>query len=166
MSSFRCRNLSYLVFALAAACGDGDSVATVGTPAEINPGEDAIVQQDNDKDQDEDTDQEEKVAVEPDAIGLPCEIKSFLTMHCQGCHGAEAKNGTPLLTRENLQAAAKKDPELMVAERAALRMVDAEKPMPPAAKNDRINSDDLAVWMKYLDDGMPAGRCDEPPAAP
>lgn len=161
MSLSRYRNLSYVVLLLASACGDGDAVGSVGAPAEINPGEDAIVQQDNDKDQDEDSDQDEKVTVEPDAIGLPCEIKAFLAQHCQGCHGAEAKNGTPLLTHENLLAAAKKDPQLMVAERAALRMVDPEKPMPPAAKNDRISSEDLAKWLNYVDSGMAAGRCDE-----
>jgi mono/diheme cytochrome c family protein len=151
MSLSRYRNLSFAALLLAAACGDGDALHhVVDAPAEVDPGEDEIVQQDD-----------QKVAVEPDAIGLPCDIKAFLAQHCQGCHGAEAKNGTPLLTRENLVAASKKDAALMVGDRIVMRMADAEKPMPPAAKNDRIGGDDLAMFLHWVDDDMPAGRCDQ-----
>jgi hypothetical protein len=154
MSLSRYRNLSCVVVLLASACGDGDSIhQNIGDPAEVDPGENEIVQE-------EPKDEEAVTPVEPDAIGLSCDVKAFLAMHCQGCHGAEAKNGTPLLTHDNLLAASKKDPTRMVAQRMALRMVDGEKPMPPAAKNDHVNSTDLAMFLGWLDLGMPAGRCD------
>jgi mono/diheme cytochrome c family protein len=147
----RCRNLSYVVLLLAAACGDGDpSQQNRGAPAEVvEPGEDEILQDDV-----------QKVAVEPDAIGLPCDVKAFLALHCQGCHSAEAKNGTPLLTHENLVTVSKKDPAALIAERMIARMSDSEKPMPPAAKNDRVNSSDLAMFLAWVDLDMPKGRCD------
>jgi mono/diheme cytochrome c family protein len=153
MSLSRCRNLSYVVLLLAAACGDGDpSHQNLGAPAEVvEPGEDEIVQDDDQK----------VVAVEPDAIGLSCDVKAFLATHCQGCHGAEAKNGTPLLTHNNLVAASKKDPTALVADRMIMRMIDSEKPMPPVAKNDRIASTDLAMFLAWVDLDMPKGRCDQ-----
>jgi mono/diheme cytochrome c family protein len=152
MSLSRYRNLSLIVGLLVSACGDGDPLHhVVDAPSEIaEPGEDEILQQDD-----------QKVAVEPDAIGLPCDVKEFLMLHCQGCHSAEAKNGTPLLTHENLVAMAKKDPALMVGERAILRLMDKEKPMPPVAKNDPISADDLAMLSAWVDADMPAGRCDK-----
>ena len=122
----------------------------VGAPAEVvEPGEDEILQDDD-----------RKVAVEPDAIGLPCDVKAFLALHCQSCHGAEGKGGTSLMNHENLVAAAKKDPALMVADRALLRMVDSEKPMPPAAKNDAVSPSDLALFTAWVNLDMPKGRCD------
>lgn len=155
MSLSRYRNLSFAAFLLAAACGDGDPLRHMDdAPAEVDPGENEIVQEEVPADQPE-------VAVVPDAIGLPCDVKAFLALHCQGCHSAEAKNGTPLLTRENLVAASKKDPTLMVGERAIMRMIDAEKPMPPAAKNDRIVQADLEMFSGWLMAEMPAGRCDQ-----
>jgi mono/diheme cytochrome c family protein len=153
MSLSRYRNLSYLLVALAAACGDGDPLRpAVVQPEVADPNEDAIIEQEP---------EEEPVAVEPDEIGLPCDVKAFVALHCQGCHGAEAKNGTPLLTHENLVAASKKDPTLMVAERMVLRMTDPDKPMPPAAKNDHVGAEDLGMFSAWIDSGMPAGRCDE-----
>jgi hypothetical protein len=155
MSSSLSQKLSFVVLALASACGDGDGVQQgLGDPAELEPGSDEIVQDD------------EKVAPEPepvvpDEIGLPCDVKAFLALHCQGCHGAEAKNGTSLLTYENLSTAAKKDAAVWVADRALLRMSETEKPMPPASKNDRVTDADLAMFTAWLDDGMPKGRCDE-----
>jgi mono/diheme cytochrome c family protein len=115
----------------------------------MEPGEGEILEDDT-----------QKVAVEPDAIGLPCDVKAFLATHCQGCHGAEAKNGTPLLTHENLSAGSKKDPTTSVADRMIRRMIETEKPMPPAAKNDRVNSTELAMFLAWVDLGMPKGRCD------
>jgi hypothetical protein len=156
MSLSRYRSVSYLVFVLASACGDGDQIQDVNAPSEVDPGEDAILQEEEQKEP-----EPEPVVVEPDEIGLPCDVKAFLALHCQGCHGAEAKNGTPLLKHENLLAASKKDPNLIVAERMMLRMVDAEKPMPPAAKNDHVGPEDLGMFQAWVEAGMPAGRCDE-----
>lgn len=121
-----------------------------------------------DEKQDESKD-DEKVAEEPDALGLPCNVKEFLAMNCQRCHGAEAKNGTPLLSRDNLLAVAKKDPNATVVQRALLRMVETEKPMPPAGKGDRVSEANLEMFTAWVDEGMPAGHCDQeftPPAPP
>ena len=150
MSSSRYRRLSYAVLLIAVACGDGDQLRQdLEDPSEVaEPGEGAIVQ-------------EEPEPELPDEIGLPCDVKAFLAKNCQGCHGAEAKNGTPLLTRDNLLTASKKDPMRKVAERMALRMSDKEKPMPPMGKGEPVASADLEMFLAWLDSSMPAGRCDQ-----
>jgi mono/diheme cytochrome c family protein len=151
MSLSRYRSLSFAAFLLAAACGDGDPLHhMVDAPAELDPGEGEIVQGDD-----------QKIAEEVDPVGLPCNIKAFLAQHCQGCHTAEAKNGTPLLTRDNLVAMSVKDPNAQVGARAVMRMFNMAKPMPPAAKNDRISEADFAMFLGWVQADMPAGSCNE-----
>ena len=145
MSLSRVRTVSFVALFLLAACGDGDPAAPA--PQDVAPGEDAIVQ-------------EHPAPVVPDAVGLPCDVKAALATNCARCHGADAKNGTTLLTRDDLLAASKKDPTQMVAERVAVRISDKEKPMPPIGKSEPMSSADYETLMAWLDDGMPAGRCD------
>ena len=156
MSLSRYRNLSFVALLLAAACGDGDHGPDV--PDFIAPSEDEIVQE-------EETAPVEPAPVEPapvaqDPVGLSCEVKDFLAKHCQGCHGAEAKNGTSLLTLESLRGVSKKDPNASVAKRALTRMMDPMKPMPPASKTERPSEAEFAMFLGWIDADMPAGRCD------
>jgi mono/diheme cytochrome c family protein len=97
---------------------------------------------------------------EPDAIGLPCEVKRVLWTRCQGCHGVDAKNGTPLLSRDNLMAISKKDPMLTVIERALMRTTAVDKPMPPTGKGDPLTAEELFALNDWLEHGAQAGRCD------
>lgn len=104
-----------------------------------------------------------------DELGLPCDVKQFLQVNCQKCHGAEAKNGTPLLSRDNLMVEAKKDPTVPVVQRMLMRMSATDKPMPPMGKGDPVSEANLEMFTGWVDNGMPAGHCDEdfaPPAAP
>lgn len=147
MSQSRYRNLSFVALLLAAACGDGDHTPSPSAPEFIEPSEDEIVN-------------EEKAAEEePAAPGLPCDVQAFLAKYCQGCHGAEAKNGTPLLTLENLRGVSKKDPDATVAKRSVMRMLDAVKPMPPASKTDRPTEAEFVMFVKWLEADMPGDGC-------
>jgi mono/diheme cytochrome c family protein len=147
MSLSRYRNLSFVALLLAAACGDGDPGPSLDTAEVIAPSEDEIVQE------------EEPEGEEPDAVGLPCDVQTFLAKHCQGCHGAEAKNGTSLLTRESLRGASKKDPNATVAKRALMRMIDGPKPMPPASKTDRPSEAEYLMFLAWVEADMPEGSC-------
>lgn len=150
MSLSRCRKLSFVAsLLLAAACGDGDHGPNA--PDYIAPSEDEIIQEEEPA---------PAPAPEPDPVGLSCEVKDFLAKHCQACHGAEAKNGTSLLTLESLRGVSKKDPEASVAKRALTRMMDTMKPMPPAAKTERPSEAELEMFLDWVDAEMPAGRCD------
>jgi len=152
MSLSRYRNLSLsALLLLSAACGDGDRGPA--TPDFIAPSEDEIVQE-------EEPAPEPEPEPEPDPVGLPCEVKDFLAKHCQGCHGAEAKNGTSLLTLESLRGVSKKDPNAPVAKRALTRMMDPMKPMPPASKTERPSEAEFAMFLDWVDADMPEGRCD------
>ncbi len=149
MSLSRCRNLSFVAsLLLSAACGDGDHGPA--TPDFVAPSEDEIVQEEP----------EPEPEPKPDPVGLSCEVKDFLAKHCQGCHGAEAKNGTSLLTLESLRGGSKKDPNTAVAKRALTRMMDTMKPMPPASKTERPSEAEFAMFLDWVDADMPAGRCD------
>jgi len=156
MSLSRYRGLSCAVLLFAAACGDGDPVGhVVDTPAaEVDPSENEIIQEESTPEEPE-TEQAE----EEDPVALPCEIKAFLTQYCQGCHGAEAKNGTPLLSLENLHAKSKKSEAQTVGARAIARMIDMQRPMPPAAKAVRPSEADFAMFFAWVEADMPAGHC-------
>jgi mono/diheme cytochrome c family protein len=151
MSPSRYRNLSFVALLLAAACGDQDHGPD--RPEVVAPSEAEIVQ--------EEEPAEEPAKIAPDEVGLPCEVKEFLAKHCQGCHGAQAKNGTALLTLDNLLGTSKKDPDANVATRALVRMMDTAKPMPPAAKMERPSEAELEMFLAWFEADMPAGRCDE-----
>jgi hypothetical protein len=99
---------------------------------------------------------------EPDEIGLSCAVKELLVARCQGCHAADAKNGTPLLTRDNLLAEAKKDPTAKVIERVLLRVTATDKPMPPVGKGEPLSADEVSTLRSWFEQGALAGRCDGP----
>jgi mono/diheme cytochrome c family protein len=154
MSLSRVGSLSALFILLAGGCAEsGPAQPSVqDTPIEVA---DAPAEDDNKE--------------VPDAVGLPCNVKEFLAMNCQRCHGADAKNGTPLLTRDHLLEMAKKDPNAMVVERMLLRMSASEKPMPPVGKGDPVSAGNLEMFTAWVDEGLPAGHCDQeftPPTPP
>ena len=141
------------------ACDDGGEPdrAQGSSPIEANPA--------SDDQPPEEEDAAEPLAPEPeppDEIGLPCAVKTLLAARCQGCHGLDAKNGTPLLTREHLLAESKKDATVTVIERALLRVTASEKPMPPVGKGEPLMADELATLRTWFEQGKQAGRCDGP----
>jgi mono/diheme cytochrome c family protein len=123
-------------------------------------GEEALAGEESEAADEEDAGSE-PAPEEADAVGLPCEVKAVFSAHCHACHGLDAKNGTPLLTRDDLLATSKKDPAMTVVERALLRAAASEKPMPPMGKGEPLNEQQLSVIRDWVEQGSEAGRCDE-----
>src|SRR5690349_6708354 len=100
--------VSYGIALLLVACDDGGGPmrAEVTSGASATPSDEESFESAEAEDgEEEDAGSEADAAPqEPDAVGLPCAVKMVFVEHCQGCHGADAKNGTPLLTRDNLLA--------------------------------------------------------------
>jgi hypothetical protein len=92
--------------------------------------------------------------------GLPCEINALLK-RCQGCHSAQAKNGTSLITHANLMAPSKSDNSVAVWSKALERMASSEKPMPPMGRGQPVTEEELATFEAWVNDGAPAERCDD-----
>lgn len=147
--------------ALLAACDDGGGPQRVeqSSSATATPAAD-----DGERAKDEPREDEEAAgepsSEQPDEVGLPCDVKQLLAERCQGCHAADAKNGTPLMNRENLLAAAKKDATMKVIERVLLRVVASEKPMPPLGKGEPLTAAEVATLRAWFEQGATAGRCD------
>jgi hypothetical protein len=97
---------------------------------------------------------------EDKGAGLPCAIEKLLQTRCQGCHGAMAKNGVPLMTLEHLMAPAKVDANVPVFERVLARVMSPERPMPPTGKGMPVTKEELALLQAWIDDGTPAEHCE------
>lgn len=91
---------------------------------------------------------------------LPCEVEAILVTNCQKCHGAAAKNGVPLLTRDNLLAPSPKDPTANVITRVLIRAAALEKPMPPVGKGEPLSEADRAVLESWVAQLSPEGNCE------
>ncbi len=141
------------------ACGEDGGPKPV---EQSSSGAAATAPDDEEQADDEEQGDPEPSAPEPDEIGLSCAVKELLAARCQGCHAADAKNGTPLLTRDDLLAEAKKDPTVKVIERVLVRVTAADKPMPPAGKGEPLTADEVATLRAWFEQGAPAGRCDGP----
>jgi mono/diheme cytochrome c family protein len=100
-------------------------------------------------------------AGESEGTGLPCEVEALLKMHCQGCHGPQAKNGVPLTTFAQLSAASKGYPDETIAERALTRMSSSERPMPPTGKGTPVSADEAAAFAAWIDHGAALEQCEE-----
>lgn len=165
MSTNRVVFASYGIALLMLACNAGGAPdrAEAISAVDTSPAPDSPEQADGDE---QAVDGDEAPAtpepVQPDAVGLPCTLKALLATRCQGCHAADAKNGTPLLTRDNLLAVSKKDATMKVIERALLRATATEKPMPPVGKGEPLTQDELSILRDWLEQGTQAERCDEP----
>lgn len=89
--------------------------------------------------------------------GLPCDVAKVLANNCTSCHGRtlEGDAETRLLSRDDLRATFKGH---VVGELSLERIFDPDSPMPP---DSSISEDEIAVFQKWVDDGMPAGSCGE-----
>jgi mono/diheme cytochrome c family protein len=99
-------------------------------------------------------------AVVPVESQLPCDVEEVLATHCQKCHGATAKNGVPLLTRDNLLKASPKYPTDSVITRVLVRSAAVEMPMPPVGKGEPLTEEDRAVLEAWVNAQSPAGNCE------
>lgn len=124
----------------------GQSEADAGSAPETDAGEQDAGEQD--------------AGEEGNDKGMPCEVELLLKTRCQGCHSAQAKNGVPLMTLENLMAPSKADPNTPVFARAAARMSNAERPMPPMGKGMPVTTEELALFQAWIDQGTPADGCE------
>ncbi|HVH47627.1 MAG TPA: hypothetical protein VM925_35070 [Labilithrix sp.] len=87
--------------------------------------------------------------------GLPCEIAALIEKHCAACHASPPRTGakTVLTSREALLASWEGRPLGVVS---VERMRDVASPMPPEGL---LSEADVAMFAKWVDDGMPEGTC-------
>ncbi len=98
--------------------------------------------------------------------GMPCEVAVPLTVHCITCHGADFGPPVPypLLTRDQLAAAAPGFAGQTVADRCVARMKAAASPMPPGPLPP-VPAADIAAFEAWIAAGLPAGTCADLPDA-
>ncbi|CAN5754118.1 hypothetical protein BH11MYX3_BH11MYX3_38650 [soil metagenome] len=91
---------------------------------------------------------------------FPCEVAEVLAT-CWGCHTSPPRGGAPMsLTRiEDLAATSGVQPGASVAQRALMRMRQADRPMPPAGA-PRPAAAGIERFAAWVASGMPAGSCD------
>jgi mono/diheme cytochrome c family protein len=99
-------------------------------------------------------------AAEPVPSQLPCAVEEVLAMHCQKCHSATAKNGVPLMTRDNLLKISPKYPTDSVITRVLVRSAAVEMPMPPIGKGEPLTEADRAVLENWVNQQSPIGSCE------
>ncbi len=94
------------------------------------------------------------------ASGLPCDVAQVLQNYCTSCHGNPPTNGAPipLVTYSDLTAKSSVDPTMTVAQRAVLRMQDAQRPMPPGA-GTTVAAADIATVQNWVTAGAAQGTC-------
>jgi hypothetical protein len=92
--------------------------------------------------------------------GLPCEIQTLVTSHCESCHGSPTSGGAPrsLVTYANLTASDPANPSLTEAQVALQRMQDNVAPMPPAPAT-RASSSEVSALQAWINSGYPKGSC-------
>jgi hypothetical protein len=90
------------------------------------------------------------------ATALPCDVADVLARRCQSCHARAPLAGVPmaLVSWEDLHAPAVTRPELYVRELAAMRVHDADNPMPP---NTPLPAAELATLDAWFDAGAERG---------
>ena len=87
------------------------------------------------------------------ALGLPCEIQRILKDKCQTCHGDPVAGAPmPLVSWANLQAESASKAGEKIWQRMRTRIMDTEKPMPPAAR-PQLSASDKATLEAYLKSG-------------
>jgi hypothetical protein len=86
-------------------------------------------------------------------------VLSVLQSKCWSCHG-DPPEGAPmaLVTRAELLTPSTKDPTKTYAERALVRMLDTNKPMPPKG-SPAASAADVAAIQKWVDGGRQGGTC-------
>lgn len=110
----------------------------------------------------------EVVEPEPEADGLPCDLKRLLRARCQSCHGAPPVGGAlvSLLTYADLTAPSKTLASVTVAARSLQRMNDGIVPMPPAPAS-HLTPAEIVPLQAWLAAGLPrATGCQDEPGQP
>ncbi|MDQ3366111.1 MAG: hypothetical protein M3680_11860 [Myxococcota bacterium] len=96
---------------------------------------------------------------------FPCEVAEVLAT-CWGCHSSPPKGGAPmsLVALADLRAMSTVQPAASLAERAVVRMRQADRPMPPVGlpRPSAAAIDAFAAWVTA---GTPPGSCEgvQPP---
>lgn len=85
---------------------------------------------------------------------LPCDVDELLAARCRSCHGNTPKYGAPmpLVTFEDLHAAARSTPGKKVYEVARDRVHDAVRPMPPQP-NPSLTAEEKGVLDAWIQGG-------------
>ncbi len=100
----------------------------------------------------------------PVGDGVPCDVAAVLSQSCTTCHaGTNASAGVDLTTYAALVAPSKVDPAVSVAQRASLRMKNAQNPMPTTGL---LPAADVAVLDQWIAAGTPKGTCSNPTMPP
>ena len=88
--------------------------------------------------------------------GIPCDVDAILAANCRKCHSDPPQYGAPmpLLTWDNLHAAAPSDASKHVYEMAAQKIADDAEPMPPPP-NARLSASDRSVVTAWAAAGAP-----------
>lgn len=93
------------------------------------------------------------------STGLPCDVEAVLQQSCLGCHGSSPQFGAPmpLVTYDDLMAAAPSDASRQVYELVGTRIHDDTKPMPPPP-NARLGAADSAAIDAWVAAGAPSSN--------
>lgn len=88
--------------------------------------------------------------------GLPCDVDKILADNCRKCHSAPPQYGAPmpLMTWDNLQAAAPSSESKKLFEMVADRIANDAKPMPPPP-NARLSEADRKKITDWIAAGTP-----------
>ena len=90
--------------------------------------------------------------------GLPCDVQSFLSDRCQGCHGSQLAGGAPIHLMTYSELTATNASGVLVAERCLERMKSASAQMPPAPAAT-ATSTEVAMFEAWVTAGTPPGDC-------
>ncbi len=96
--------------------------------------------------------------------GVPCDVAGVLAKSCTSCHsGATPSAGVDLTTYAALMAPSPADPSSSIIQRSALRMNDAQAPMPATGQ---LPAADIAIIEQWIAAGTPNGSCTNPTTPP
>lgn len=89
---------------------------------------------------------------------LPCDVKSILSDHCTGCHGATLAGGAPSHLASYGDLVARNLDGVPAAQRALDRMRNAARQMPPPPAT-AVTGAELATFQAWVSAGTPPGDC-------
>jgi mono/diheme cytochrome c family protein len=95
----------------------------------------------------------------PSATGtLPCDVQSFLTERCQGCHGSQLANGAPMHLMTYGDLVAKNEDGILIAQRALARIQNTSAQMPPLPQPSATPAQ-IAMFGAWITANLPSGEC-------
>jgi len=97
-------------------------------------------------------------AASPHGGGLPCDVQTFLSDHCQGCHASQPVNGAPmsLMTYEDLTA--KNGGGAMIVQRVLARIQSPTGRMPPLPAASATAAE-ISMFQAWVTADTPSGEC-------